>query len=398
MFKIKYIDEVEITNKKVLLRVDYNVPLDKNLKITDDTRIIQTLETINLLLQNKNKIIIISHLGRPEKRDANFSLKPVAKRLQELLPNNKITLVDDFLKIATVTAFPRDDKSEILLLENIRFYKDEENNDLVFAKKLSSLGDIYVNDAFAVSHRSDASIVGIPKFIPAYAGLLLKKEINSLSKLLQKPANPYIAIISGIKTETKIPVILKFIEIADTLILGGGVAHTFLKAKGVKIGQSIFDPNEIEIAKQIIQKANDYHKQIILPIDVICAKDRNEKSGISYEINNIPANLTACDIGTQTINIFSQYIAGAKTIVWNGPMGYIENPVFTNGTNSIYAAIINSPHSFSVIGGGDTLKAITDKQSLSQISYVSTGGGAMLEFIEKGTLPGIRALEKTSSV
>lgn len=389
--KIKYIDSVNLVNKRILFRADYNVSLSPNRLIADDERIVQSLPTIQKLYQ-QNKLIIVSHLDRPKKRDPKFSLSVVVKRLQKYLPGVKITLVPDFLSGKDV--FEKQKNGEILVLENIRFYPGEEKNDPAFAKKLASLADVYVNDAFAVCHRAAASVVGIPKLLPSYGGLLLKKEVEMISKAIKTPKKPLVAIIGGAKISTKINLIGHLTEIADYVLLGGGLANVFFSAQGYAIGKSICEYELVEKARQLLFAAAAKKTAVVLPTDVLIGNPNNrEKGGEIRKVNEISDGESILDVGPETKAQFGSIIARAKTIIWNGPIGYFENPLFRQGTDFIYYSIAHNPGATSIVGGGDTLSAINNKEYLGKITHISTGGGAMLEFIENGTLPGIKALE-----
>lgn len=390
---MKYIDEVSITNKTILLRVDFNVSLNPNHSIADDARIKQSLPTIEYLLKHNNKLILIAHLGEPEKRDSLYSLKPVAKRLQEYLPSNNIILVNDFIENANQLVKQTPD--EIILLENIRFYPGEQANDPVFAKQLSLLGDVYVNDAFSVSHRKAASIVDLPALLPSYGGLLLKKEITVLNGIMEHPKNPFIAIIGGKKIATKIKFIQKLTKVADYVLIGGGLANTFLAAKNYPVGKSLISEDDISLAKKLLSHAKNENTKLLLPVDVVVGKSLDSRSSTVRKADAIENDEEALDIGPETQADFGKVIDEAHTIVWNGPVGYMENQEFKRGTDFLYYAITNNAHAISVVGGGDTLAAISKKEYLDKITHISTGGGAMLEFIENGTLPGIEALEKS---
>ena len=373
MKKVFYIDAVEIKNKIILLRVDFNVSLSRGkTTIIDDTRIRLTLPTINYLLEKNNKLILIAHLGRPKTRDPQFSLKIVANRLQEYLPNYQVVLVDDFLK-----NYPANQTSQqIFLLENIRFYPQEKTHEEAFINQLASLGEIYVNDAFGVCHRESVSVFDLPKKLPSYGGLLLKKEIETIEPVIINPQRPFVTIIGGAKISTKINLIKKLGEISDQLLIGGALANTFIAAKGQSIWQSLYEPDQLDNARQLELEINQKSKKLILPHDFVT---QNEK---------------ILDIGPQTQLNFKQLISQAKTIVWNGPVGFFENPKFTAGSQAILDAITSNHQAFSIIGGGDTLAFIKGKPHLDKISHISTGGGALLEFIEKGTLSGIEALKR----
>jgi phosphoglycerate kinase len=393
MQKVKFIDEVEIKDKKIFLRVDFNVSLNPNYTIADDARITQTLPTIQYLLKNKNKLIIVSHLDRPKKRDPKLSLNIVAKKLHSYFSNYKVNVVDDFLTDSSL--IEKQKENEILFLENIRFYPEEKKCDQKFAQKLAALAEVYVNDAFGLSHRADASIVSVPKYLPSYGGLLLKKEITMISQAIRRPKKPFVAIIGGAKIETKINMIDKLTEIADYILIGGGLANTFLCAHGYEIGNSFCEYEKVTQARHLLFLAAQKHTAVILPSDVIIGNPNDTKGiGSVRRINDIPKDAHILDIGPDSQAKYGSIIAKAKTIIWNGPVGFIENPVYKRGTEFIYYAIAQNTQATSIVGGGDTLAAISKKEYLDKITHISTGGGAMLEFIEKGTLPGIEALKK----
>lgn len=394
MSKVTYIDETEIKNKTVLLRADFDVSLNPNYTIADDARIKQNIPTLQYLLKNKNKLICIAKLDRPKKRDSKFSLKVVAKRLQEYFPHYKVRLIEDFLT-ADKKVFNEQKENEILLLENMRFYEENKKNSPEFAKKLAVLGNVYVNDGFAVSHRTEAWIVGVPKYIPSYGGLLLKKEIEMISKAVNKPKKPVVAIIGGAKITSKMPLIHKLTEVADYVLIGGGLANTFLCAQGLEIGKSFCEYEAVSMARKLLFHAAQKNTAIVLPSDVIIGEqDNNVNGGEIKKIDEIPQGAVILDIGPETQAKYGSIITKAKTIVWNGPVGYFENPAFRRGTDFIYYSIAQNSQATSIVGGGDTLSAISKKEYLDKITHVSTGGGAMLEFIEKGTLPGIEALKR----
>ncbi len=393
MKKIIYIDEVEIKNKTILLRVDFDVSLNPDRTIADDVRIQKNLPTIKYLLKNKNRLICVAKLDRPKTRDPKLSLMPVVKRLREYLQNYKITLVENFLS-PDKQAFTKQTNKEILVLENIRFYPKEKDYSTIFAKQLSSLADIYVNDAFAVCHRSDTSVIGPPKFIPSYGGLLLKKELAIISQAINKPKKPIVAIIGGTKVSTKIGLINKLIKIVDYLIIGGGLANTFVSAQGYNVGTSFCQYEAIQQARRLLSLPKKNRALIVLPVDAVVAETKEDKESEVVKIENIPPNKSIFDIGPETKAKFGAIISKAKTIIWNGPVGYFENPAFKRGTDFIYYSITHNDQAISIVGGGDTLAAISKKEYLDKITHISTGGGAMLEFIEKGTLPGIEALKR----
>ena len=393
MKKITYIDEVEIKNKQVLVRVDFDVSLNSDYSIANDVRIKQNIPTLKYLLKNKNRLICVAKLNRPKTRDPKHSLKPVVERLQEYLPDYEIILIDDFLT-CDQKVFKEQKEKEILVLENIRFYQKEKDYSTIFAKQLSSLADVYVNDAFAVSHRSDTSVIGPPKFIPSYGGLLLKKELAIISKAINKPKKPIVAIIGGAKVSTKIGLINKLMKAVDYLIIGGGLANTFVSAQGHDIGTSFCEYEAVQQARKLLSLAKNNRAFIVLPVDAVVATSNDDKEHEVVKIENIPSNKSIFDIGPETKAQIGGIIARAKTIIWNGPVGLFENSAFREGTDFIYYSIAHNDQAISIVGGGDTLAAISKKEYLDKITHISTGGGAMLEFIEKGTLPGIEALKK----
>ncbi len=379
---MQFIDTADIQNKRVLLRVDYNISLNPDHSVSNDERIKQSIPTLQKLLAANNKLILITHLGEPKGKDENFSLKPVVADLQKYFPNNPVRLIEDF---SNNEAMKQSD-TEILMLENIRFYPGETANDPEFAKQLASLADVYVNDAFAVCHRKHASVVGIPVYLPHFGGLLLQKEISMIGKTIENPQKPFVAILGGSKISTKIKLIGKFLTLADHVLLGGGLAHNFLLAQGKEIGKSISEPTEIEHTKSLMQLAKDNNTEIALYEDAVV------DSGETKLIDTISPDEQIMDIGPETEAHFGHVIAEAKTIIWNGPVGKFEDPKFRHGTDFIYYAITENSAATSVVGGGDTLAAMTNKDHIEKITHISTGGGAMLEFIENGTLPGIEAL------
>lgn len=390
MLKITFIDEVDISNKRILLRVDFNVSLTFDGRISDDTRIEQTLPTINSLLAKNNTLIIVSHLDSPKGRDPKLSLKPVADRLQSLLTDYKVELVEDFL---ICKVFPCEAKT-VFLLQNIRFYPEEKENNPEFAKKLAALADVYVNDGFGVCHRQEASIVSVPQFIPSYGGLLLKKEIQTISQAIDSPKMPFVVILGGSKISTKINLVEKLLGLADYLLIGGAMANTFWQATEIEVGKSLTEKDYLVPAKILLEKALG---KIILPVDCLVGQvDDKFTPGLVKKHGEIKAEEVILDIGPETINRFKEIIGQAQTIIWNGPMGYFENTQYRKGTDGIYQAIVNNHKAISIVGGGETLTAISGKVDKNKITHLSTGGGAMLEFIEKGTLPGIEALKNFS--
>lgn len=395
MKKLTYIDDIIIKNKRVLLRADFDVSLTQDHTIANDARIRQNIPTIKHLLQNNNKIICIGKLDRPVKRDPKLSLQVVVDRLQEYLPEAKVTLIDDFLT-EKQARFTGQTEQEIFVLENIRFYPEEKKNDATFAKRLAALADVYVNDAFAVSHRAEASLVNVPTILPSFGGLSLKSEIEAISKGIRKPKRPLVAIIGGAKISTKINLINKLITRADYVILGGGLANIFFRAQRYLIGNSICEYEMVQKARQLLFLAAQKNTALVLPTDVIIGDPNNtEKAGEIRRIGDkISAGESILDIGPETKALYGNIIGKAKTILWNGPVGLFENPAYRDGTDFIYYAIAHNETATSIVGGGDTLAAIAKKEYLDKITHISTGGGAMLEFIEKGTLPAIEALKR----
>lgn len=393
---VLFIDAVELKNKRVLLRADFDVSLNPDFSIADDARIRQNLPTIKFLTDKKNKLICVAKLDRPQKKDPRYSLKIVVNRLKKYLPLFEIKLIDNFLAEDRST-FENQKENEVLVLENIRFFEEEKFNDSYFAKKLADLAEAYVNDAFAMCHRIEASVVGVPKFLPSYGGLLLKKEKEKISKIFNNPEKPFVAIIGGAKISTKIHVIDKLLELADYLLVGGGMANVILDAKGVNIGKIFFSEEDRALARHLIQTTSEKNTKLVLPTDAIVGvpHDRNYLDVVK-KINQIPANVYILDIGPQTQARYGAIIAKAKTIIWNGPMGFIEDSQYRRGTDFIYYAITQNSGAYSVVGGGDTLATISKEEYLEKITHLSTGGGAMLEFIEKGTLPGIEALKASA--
>lgn len=393
---ISYIDEAYIKNKRVLLRADFDVALNQTKNaIADDFRLRQSIPTIKLLLMQQNRLIIVSKLGRPKERNNQLSLKIITQRLHYYLPDFSIKLVKDFL-IEKPTTFTNQKPTEVLVLENIRFYPEEKQNDKAFTQKLASFTDVYINDAFAMCHRAEASVVGVPQLLPSYGGLQLKREIAMITKAIVKPQKPLVVIIGGAKISTKLALISRLIEIADYVILGGGLANVFFRAERYFIGSSICEYEMTLKARQLLFLAEQKKTKIVLPTDVIIGDPNDtEKRGevVKIKDNKILKGKAILDIGPETKACFGSIIAKAGTIIWNGPVGLFENPAYRQGTDFIYYAIAHNPDAVSIVGGGDTLSAISKKEYLKSITHVSTGGGAMLEFIEKGTLPGIEALE-----
>lgn len=389
---IVYIDKAHIKHKKVLLRVDFNVSMKGN-KITDDARIRASLPTIQKLIKDDNKLIVVSHLGRPKGWDDKFLLRPIAKRLHKYLPGVNLTVVDDFTTEGARDLFEEQKEGEILFLENIRFFKEEEEANSEFAKKLAALADVYVNDAFGVSHRDCASITEVPKLLPHYGGLLLEREVETIGHAMRHPQHPFAAIIGGAKVSTKLKLLFKLTEKADFLILGGGLANTLLYALGYEVGRSLYEKDMKEDVKKIVKHAKEKKTKILLPHDVVVGSKEGNDSRIK-KISELTAHDMILDIGPESQAEYAKAILSSKTLIWNGPVGYMENPEYSRGTDFLYYTISQNPQLISIVGGGDTLAAIDKKEYLNTLTHISTGGGAMLEYIEKGTLPGIEALKQ----
>lgn len=393
MFNKKTIEDIDVHNKKILVRVDYNVPLDSELNITDDTRIKLSLPTINYLIGNNSKIILMSHLGRPKGAvEDKFRLDPAAKRLEQLI-GKKVKKFDQIYSGEIKEYIDNEmDYGEIVMLENLRFDPGEKANDDEFSKLLSSLADIYVDDAFGAAHRAHASVVGVTKYLPAVAGFLMKREFEVLTSLLESPQRPFITILGGSKVSDKIKVIRNLLGKVDSLILGGGMTYTFLKSKGYEIGKSICEDDQIDFAKEMLALAKKNNVNLILPIDIMIAKEFDsdaEKKLVS--IQSIPVDWMGLDIGDKSIELFKKEISNARTIFWNGPVGVFEWDNFANGTRSIANTIAES-QAVTVAGGGDTLAALKKYNLSSKFSHVSSGGGAAMELLEGKQLPGIVSL------
>ena len=387
------VKDVDVRSKRVLVRVDYNVPLDANGNVSDDKRITASLPTIKYLLENGARVILCSHLGRPKGEvKKEFSLLPVAKRLKELLPDVNISFASDCIgEEAEQKAMALKD-GEILLLENLRFHKEEEKNDPEFAKKLASLAELYVSDAFGTVHRAHASTVGVAGYLPAVAGFLIGKELSVMGGALEKPERPFVAILGGAKVADKIGVITNLLNKCDTLLIGGGMAYTFFKAMGYEIGDSLLDGESIALAGQLMETARQKGVKLMLPVDTVVAKafaaDAEHKTVAS---NEIPAGWQGLDIGEKTAKLYAKEIKAAKTVIWNGPMGVFEFPEFAKGTAAIAKACAECGGT-TIIGGGDSASAVKKLGYADSITHISTGGGASLEFLEGKVLPGVAAL------
>jgi len=390
------IDNVDLTDKRVLVRVDFNVPLNENQKITNDIRIRASLPTINKIINDGGKAILMSHLGRPKgERKPEFSLKPAAVRLGEFL-GEEVLIVNDCVGEEVEAVVNRMKPGDVLVLENVRFHNGETKNDPDFAKQLAQLGDVYINDAFGSAHRAHASTEGVTKFIETCAaGYLMEKEIDYLGSALANPERPYCAILGGAKISGKIDVINNLMDKVDTLIVGGGMAFTFLKAQGKEIGKSLLEEEKLEMAKDILATLKNSKAKFLLPVDVVAAEEfRNDSAFETVSVDNIPASKMGLDIGPETIKLFKDELLKSKTIVWNGPMGVFEMDNFAKGTIAIAQALVKATEkgAVTVVGGGDSVAAISKAKLEDKVSHVSTGGGASLEFLEGRILPGVAAL------
>ncbi len=392
---MKYINQIDLKGKRVMFRFDFNVPLDNSQNITDDNRIRAVLPSLNYALDEGARIIIISHLGRPKgKRDPQMSLAPVAKRLSRLL-DKQVLLAGDCLGPDVEKMVQELNPGCVLMLENLRFYKEEEANDDEFAKKLASFADVYIDDAFGNAHRAHASNVGITKYVKSCgAGFLMKKEINYFQTQLEKPVRPFVAIIGGSKVSDKLSTLINLIKKVDKLIIGGGMAFTFLKAQGIEVGKSLVEDHLISQAKDIIEQAQKLGVKLFLPVDCVIAQSKSAESVTKIiPVQEIFPDWMGLDIGPATITLFREVIANAKTIIWNGPMGVFEIDAFSRGTSAMVHALAGS-HALTIVGGGDTDVAVQQAGESENISYISTGGGASLELLEGKILPALEALEK----
>lgn len=390
------IDQVNVAGGKVLVRVDFNVPLDDTLRITDDTRIRESLPTIKKILSDGGIPVLMSHLGRPKgKKNPAMSLKPCAARLSELL-GQPVIMAEDCIGEAVEKQASGLSKGQVLLLENLRYYNEEEANDTSFAEKLAKLGDIYVNDAFGTAHRAHASTEGVTRYFKQnIAGYLMEKELRYLGNAVQNPKRPFVAIIGGAKISGKIDVIENLMKKVDTIIIGGGMAFTFAKVMGNEIGNSLFEAEKADLAKSIIERAKNGSTRVLFPVDAVVAKEfKNESEHKIVSMDQIPSGWMGLDIGPATVDKFRKEIISAGTIVWNGPMGVFEMPNFAKGTKAIAEGLVEATKNggVTIVGGGDSAAAITELGLEKQVTHVSTGGGASLEFLEGKILPGVEAL------
>lgn len=396
-FTKKSIDNIDVEGKKVLVRVDFNVPLDEKKNVTDDKRIVESLPTIKKILKDGGIPILMSHLGRPKgKPSPEFSLAPVAKKLGELL-SAKVIMAPDCIGAAAKAAIASAKPGDVVLLENLRFHAEEEANDANFAKELASLGQVYVNDAFGSAHRAHASTEGVTKFLkPAVAGYLMEKELKYLSQAVGNPSRPYVAIIGGAKISGKIDVINNLLGRVDALIIGGGMMFTFLKAMGKEIGNSLLEADKVDLAKELLGKTKSGKARLLLPADcTVAEKFENTAARKNVSVDAIPQGWIGMDIGPQSIELFRSEIVKAETVIWNGPMGVFEMENFAAGTKAIAEALVEATKhgATTIVGGGDSAAAIAKFGLESKVSHVSTGGGASLEFLEGKVLPGVAALD-----
>lgn len=390
----KTIRDIDVAGKRVFVRVDYNVPINTELKIVDDTRIVSTLPTVNYLIEHGAKVILCSHLGRPDgKRDNKMSLRPVLARLSKLL-DKPVSFAEDVLDKSTSEMINNMNNGDVLMLENIRFYAEEEANDEEFAKKLAKLADLFVLEAFGTAHRKHASTYGIAKHIPAVCGFLVEQELRMFDKVLNKPERPFVAILGGAKVADKLPVVENLIDKVDTILIGGGMAYTFIKAIGGNVGMSIVDNSKVDLAKELWEKAKEKGVKIILPIDNVCAKEFSADAETrNYNSAFIAENYQGMDIGSKTIKAFKKEIKKAKTIVWNGPVGVYEYEKFKRGTNKI-AKYVAKSKAVSIIGGGDSVAAIQSLGVAKKVTHISTGGGASLKLLQGKSLPCVDLIEE----
>jgi phosphoglycerate kinase len=391
---IRSVRDADVSGKRVLVRVDFNVPIQDG-EITDDTRIRAALPTINDLLDRNAAVILVSHLGRPKgEPSAQFSLEPVAERLESLL-GKQVQLATDVVGTDAHVKSTALSPGEVLLLENVRFELGEEKDDPELAKQLASLADMYVNDAFGAAHRAHASTAGITEFLPSYAGYLMQREIDALQRLTRNPERPFVAILGGAKVSDKIGVIEHLLSRIDAILVVGGMANTFVLAEGVEIGSSLAERDFEPKARNLLAGATARGVEIVLPVDAVIAKSIDDEAGHWVPISAVPTDHSIFDIGPGTVERFGMILRGAKTIFWNGPMGVFERPAFAAGTNGV-AELVASSDAFTVVGGGDSVAAVEQLGVADRISHISTGGGASLEFVEGRALPGLVALDRSS--
>ncbi len=390
----KTIEDIDVKNKRVIVRCDFNVPMQDG-AITDDSRIRAALPTVKYLMEHDARVILMSHMGRPKgEPKMEFTMKPVADRLSELLGTDVVfvsspLVVDDAVRKAADELKP----GRVMLLENVRFRKEETENDPAFAKELASLAEIFVQDAFGTAHRAHASTAGIADYLPAVSGYLIEKEVKFLGDAVESPKRPFVAILGGAKVKDKIPVIRNLIGKVDTLLIGGGMAYTFFKSEGCEVGKSILDEDSVELAASLMKEAKEAGVEMLLPVDIVCAdKFDNDANTKIVPYNEIPADMEGLDVGPETVKLYGEKIRKAATVVWNGPMGVFEMDNFAKGTNGIAEAMAECPGT-TIIGGGDSAAAVRKAELADKMTHISTGGGASLEFLEGKKLPGIAVIE-----
>ena len=391
-FKKRTVRDLDPKGKRVLVRVDFNVPLDKG-AVADDTRIRAALPTIRLLQARGGALALVSHLGRPKGRDAKLSLAPVAKRLGELL-GREVPLMPDAVGQEIARRVRALEPGDLVLLENVRFHREEEENDPAFARALATGFDAYVNDAFGTAHRAHASTEGIARILPAYAGLLLEKELTALGGILEHPAKPFLAIIGGAKVSTKMDVLRSLVPRVDALAIGGGMANTFLLAAGHGVGRSLVEPEKETEARRVTDEVEGNGKTLLIPVDVVCAPSPDEDGAAAagvFDVDDVPSGQAIVDVGPRTLERYAGVIGRAKTIFWNGPLGVFEVPAFANGTRRV-AELLASSGAVTVVGGGESVQAVEEAGLAEKMTHVSTGGGASLELTEGKTLPGVAAI------
>lgn len=392
MFTKKTVKDVDVRGKRVLVRVDFNVPLAEG-AVADDTRVRAALPTLRYLVDHGARVIIVSHLGRPDGApDPRYSLRPVRRVLQRLLGRN-VVFVDDVVGPEAREAVSRMVDGEVLMLENVRFHPGEKANDDEFARQLASLADLYVNDAFGAAHRAHASTAGVARYLPAVAGLLLAREVETLTSMLADPERPFVAVLGGSKVSDKFGVIGRLLDVVDTLVIGGGMCFTLLAAKGVSVGRSILEPDWVEPARSVLARAQERGVEMLLPVDFVVAESPAED--VETRVvgrEEIPPDLMGLDIGPATIELFKDAISRARTVFWNGPMGVFELTPFEAGTRAVAAAIARNHRATTVVGGGDSVAALKKFDFEGRVTFVSTGGGASMKLLEGATLPGVEAL------
>ena len=390
----KTVKDIDLKGKKVLVRCDFNVPLDENKNITDNTRIVAALPTIKYLLENNCSVILCSHLGRPKGEfKPEFSLAPVAKELSRLL-DKEVIMAKDVIGEDAKTKAANLKEGEILLLENVRYHREETDNDPEFSKELASMAEVYVNDAFGAAHRAHASTVGVASYLPAVSGFLIEKELKFLGEALDNPVRPFMAILGGAKVSDKIGVIDSLLEKVDTLMIGGGMAYTFFKAQGYNVGNSMCEEDKLDLARELMQKAKDKGVKLMLPVDTRVGKEfKPDTESKTVAWTEIPDDWEGFDIGEKTIEMFSEELKSAKTVVWNGPLGLFEFDQFAKGTNAIAKVLAELTDATTIIGGGDSAAAVRKAGLQDKMTHISTGGGASLEFLEGKKLPGIECLQ-----